>query len=85
MPFKVSNIIQGAMSNLLSGALSNNMPNNKMSLSQYAKLAKRLINKSPLEIDNANVPPQTGHMNINPYEYGQVYYPETTSQMGEGH
>ena len=85
MPFKVSNIIQGAMSNLLSGALSNNMPNNKMSQPQYAKLAKRLINKSPLEIDNANVPPQTGHMNINPYEYGQVYYPETTSQMGEGH
>ncbi len=49
MPFKVSNIIQGAMSNLLSGALSNNMPNNKMSQPQYAKLAKRLINKSPLE------------------------------------
>ena len=85
MPFKVSSIVKSLAGNLLGGALGNSMPNNKMSQPQYAKLAKRLINKSPLEIENANVPPQTGHMNINPYEYGQVYYPETTSQLGEGH
>ena len=53
MPFKVSSLVKSLAGNLLGGALGNSMPNNKMSQPQYAKLAKRLINKSPLEIENA--------------------------------
>lgn len=49
---------------------------------QKKKLAAKLLNKSPLEIDNID---PTAHMKENPYQYGTVYYPQETSNLGEGH
>ena len=87
MPSKVSSLVKGAVSNLVSGKIGGLASSfiGAAGQPQTEKIAARLLNKSPLEIGNANVPPQTGHMAENPYQYGQVYYPETTSQLGEGH
>jgi len=87
MPSKVSSLVKGAVNNLISGSIGGlaNSFIGAVGRAQTEKVAARLLNKSPLEIGNANLPPQTGHMAENPYQYGQVYYPETTSQLGEGH
>lgn len=87
MPSKVSSLVKGAVNNLISGSIGGlaNSFIGAAGRAQTEKVAARLLNKSPLEIGNANLPPQTGHMAENPYQYGQVYYPETTSQLGEGH
>lgn len=84
MPGKVSNIFKSAVTNLVGNSISSAI-SGFASQGQTAKVAAKLLNRSPLEIGNANVPPQTGHMALNPFEYGQIYYPETTSQLGEGH
>ena len=49
---------------------------------QTKKIAAKLLNKSPLEIGNDN---PTAHIKENPYSYGTVYYPQETSNMGDGH
>ena len=49
---------------------------------QTSKIAAKLLNKSPLEIGNDN---PTAHIKENPYSYGSVYYPQETSNMGDGH
>ena len=76
---KVSNIIkQKIASNLISGFT------NKISgFGQPKKLAAKLANKSPLDLSKSPV----AHMGpeANPYTYGSVYYPQETSQLGEGH
>ena len=84
MPGKVSNIFKSAVTNLIGNTIASAFTG-AASQGQTEKIAAKLLNKSPLEIGNANVPPQTGHMALNPFEYGQIYYPETTSQLGEGH
>lgn len=84
MPGKVSNIFKSAVQNMVGNTISSAL-SKLSSQGQTEKIAAKLLNRSPLEIGNANVPPQTGHMALNPFEYGQVYYPETTSQLGEGH
>tara|TARA_R110001592_G_scaffold61640_3_gene188005 strand:+ start:9460 stop:10590 length:1131 start_codon:yes stop_codon:yes gene_type:complete len=81
---KVSNIFKSAVTNMIGNSISSAI-SGFASQGQTAKIAAKLLNKSPLEIGSANVPPQTGHMALNPFEYGQIYYPETTSQLGEGH
>ena len=81
---KVSNIFKSAVTNMIGNSVSSAI-SGFASQGQTAKIAAKLLNKSPLEIGSANVPPQTGHMALNPFEYGQIYYPETTSQLGEGH
>jgi len=50
---------------------------------QPKKLAAKLANKSPLDLSKSPV----AHMEPvnNPYTYGSVYYPQETSQLGEGH
>src|SRR5210317_795105 len=76
---KISNIIkQKVASNLLNGL------NNAIGgLGQPKKLAAKLANKSPLDISKSPV----AHMEPthNPFSYGNVYYPEETSNLGEGH
>ena len=76
---KVSNIIkQKIASNLISGFT------NKISgFGQPKKLAAKLANKSPLDLSKSPV----AHMvpEANPYTYGSVYYPQETSQLGDGH
>ena len=77
---KVSNIIkQKVAGNLLSG-FTNKI---KGAMGQPKKLAAKLANKSPLDLSKSPV----AHMEPvnNPYNYGAVYYPQETSQLGDGH
>jgi len=77
---KVSNIIkQKVASNLLNG-LNNAIGG---AYGQPKKLAAKLANKSPLDISQK----PTAHMEPlnNPFSYGNVYYPEETSNLGDGH
>tara|TARA_A100001515_G_scaffold141023_1_gene137431 strand:+ start:1779 stop:2909 length:1131 start_codon:yes stop_codon:yes gene_type:complete len=74
---KVSNIIKTKIANnLISGFVNN-------AIGQPKKLAAKLANKSPLDLSKSPV----AHMEAvnNPYTYGSVYYPQETSQLGEGH
>ena len=73
----VSNIIkQRIANNLISGFVNN-------AFGQPKKLAAKLANKSPLDLSKSPV----AHMEPvnNPYSYGSVYYPQETSNLGEGH
>ena len=76
---KVSNIIkQKIATNLISGFTS------KMAaFGQPKKLAAKLASKSPLDLSKSPV----AHMEAvhNPFSYGTVYYPNETSNLGEGH
>ena len=77
---KVSNIIKTRVaSNLMSG-FANSI---KGAMGQPKKLAAKLANKSPLDLSKSPV----AHMEAvnNPYSYGAVYYPQETSQLGDGH
>jgi len=79
---KISNVIRGAIKNQITnsiGSLANNIVGGQ---AQSSKVAAKLLNKSPLEIENIN---PTSHMKENPYSYGTVYYPNETSNLGEGH
>ena len=79
---KVSNIIKGAVGNLVGQSISSAVNNFVAGGAQRKKLAAKLINKSPLEIQNID---PKAHMTVNPYEYGFVAYPEETMNLGEGH
>ncbi len=77
---KVSNIIKTRVaSNLMSG-FANSI---KGAMGQPKKLAAKLANKSPLDLSKSPV----AHMEAvnNPYNYGAVFYPQETSQLGDGH
>jgi hypothetical protein len=79
---KVANILKGAIGSSIGnsiGGFANGLLANQQ---QTSKLAAKLLNKSPLEIESIN---PTSHMKENPYSYGTVYYPTETSNLGEGH
>lgn len=83
---KVANIINNSISNLtggLTGGVGNLTGNLKSVFGQPEKLAAKLASKSPLDVTESPV----AHMEdqYNPYKYGQLYYPEETSNLGEGH
>ena len=79
---KVSNIIKGVVGNMVGQSISGAVNNFVAGGAQKKKLAAKLINKSPLEIQNID---PKAHMTVNPYEYGFVAYPEETMNLGEGH
>jgi len=79
---KISNIIKGTIKNQVSNTIGGLASNLVGGQSQTKKVAAKLLNKSPLEIDNIN---PTSHMKENPYSYGTVYYPNETANLGEGH
>ena len=79
---KVSNIIKGVVGNMVGQSISGAINNFAAGGAQKKKLAAKLINKSPLEIQNID---PKAHMTVNPYEYGFVAYPEETMNLGEGH
>ena len=79
---KVKNIIKGKIGNAIAGAVGNKIMNSFASQGQTSKVAAKLLGKSPLEIGN-NSP--TAHMLENPYSYGTVWYPQETSNLGDGH
>jgi hypothetical protein len=79
---KVANIIKGRIGSAIAGAVGNKIMNSFASQGQTSKVAAKLLGKSPLEIGN-NSP--TAHMLENPYSYGTVWYPQETSNLGDGH
>jgi len=79
---KVANIIKGAISNTVSNSLGGFANSLVSGQAQASKVAAKLLNKSPLEIEDIN---PTSHMKENPYQYGTVYYPTETSNLSEGH
>jgi hypothetical protein len=83
---KVSNIIRSNLNNLTGGLPGNTggiFGQAKAAFGQAEKLAAKIANKSPLDISKSPV----SHMEKqnNPFKYGQLYYPEETSNLGEGH
>ena len=79
---KVANVIKGKIGNAIVGAIGNKIMSSFASQGQTSKIAAKLLSKSPLEIGNNN---PTAHLKENPYSYGTVYYPQETSNMGDGH
>ena len=83
---KISNIIKGSIKNKIGSTIGSSIGNFANNLiggqEQSKKVAAKLLNKSPLEIENVN---PTSHMKENPYQYGSVYYPAETANLGEGH
>ena len=76
---KVSNIIKQRVANNLISGLNNAITN----FGQPKKLAAKLANKSPLDLSKSPV----SHMEPvnNSFSYGSVYYPQETSNLGDGH
>ncbi len=79
---KVANVIKGKVGNMIAGAIGNKIMSSFADQGQTKKIAAKLLSKSPLEIGNDN---PTAHIKENPYSYGTVYYPQETSNMGDGH
>ena len=81
---KISSVIKGAIKNKIANSIGNAMSGFSQGQGQFqaTKQAAKLLNKSPLEIENIN---PTSHMKENPYSYGTVYYPQETSNLGDGH
>ena len=75
----ISNIIKGAVTNKILGELTSNFADQ----GQTKKLAAKIADKSPLDIDLAN----NAHMRAdnNPFKYGLLYYPQETQNLGDGH
>jgi hypothetical protein len=79
---KVSNLIKTKAASAIGGKISQAL--NFASQAQTTKVAAKLLNKSPLEI--GTVGPTTHMENVNnPYNYGTVYYPHETANLGDGH
>ena len=83
---KVANVLKAKATNFIGGQISNaagNLISGFASGAKTAKLAAKLANKSPLDIDQS----PTSHLSAqnDPYKYGQLYYPEETQNLGEGH
>jgi hypothetical protein len=83
---KVSNVLKSNAKSFIGNKISNaagNLLSNFASGSSTAKLAAKLVNKSPLDIDQS----PTSHLSAqnDPFKYGQLYYPEETQNLGEGH
>jgi len=79
---KVANVIKGKVTSMAMNAIGNKLMSSFANSGQTSKIAAKLLNKSPLEIGNDN---PTAHIKENPYSYGTVYYPQETSNMGDGH
>ena len=75
----VSNIIKNKIQNHLLSGFSNAISG----IGNPKNLAAKLASKSPLDFSKS----PTAHMGAvnNPFSYGSVYYPEETSNLGDGH
>ena len=79
---KVANIIKGKVASAVAGAIGSKIANSFADQGQTKKIAAKLLGKSPLEIGNNS---STAHLQENPYQYGTVYYPQETTNLGDGH
>ena len=83
---KVSNVLKSSAKNFIGNAVSNaagNLISGFAGGAKTAKLAAKLASKSPLDIDQS----PTSHLSAqnDPFKYGQLYYPQETQNLGEGH
>ena len=76
---KVSNIIKGQ----IASHIGNKIMSSFASGGSTKKLAAKLASKSRLDIDKS----PTNHLSAqnDPFKYDLLYYPEETTNMGEGH
>ena len=76
---KVSNIIKGQ----IASHIGNKIMSSFASGGSTKKLAAKLASKSRLDIDKS----PTGHLSAqnDPFKYDLLYYPEETTNLGEGH
>tara|TARA_B000000475_G_scaffold248824_1_gene224051 strand:- start:1060 stop:2208 length:1149 start_codon:yes stop_codon:yes gene_type:complete len=79
---KVANIIKGKIGTMVASHIASKL--SYASQGQTTKVAAKLLNKSPLEIGTTGPMSHMEPMN-NPYNYGTVYYPNETSNLGAGH
>jgi len=79
---KIANIIKQGASSYVSNNLTSSLTNVLNQQGQATKVAAKLLNKSPLEIESLS---PTTHMKENPYQYGTVYFPQECSNLGDGH
>lgn len=86
---KVANLIQKNLGNLtggglvgIGGGIFGSMMDKAKNMAQTNAAAAKILNKSPLEI-NDNSP--VAHMKENPYNYGTVYYPNNVQTLESGH
>ena len=77
----LQNNLQGGVGGAIGGTLSN-LASAVTSQAQNTKIAAKLLNKSPLELNDIDA---LSHMKENPYAYGNVAYPSSIGNMGEGH
>ena len=76
---KVANIIKGQ----IASHIGNKIMSSFASGGSTKKLAAKLASKSRLDIDKS----PTNHLSAqnDPFKYDLLYYPEETTNMGEGH
>tara|TARA_B100001250_G_scaffold238596_1_gene205043 strand:- start:318 stop:1496 length:1179 start_codon:yes stop_codon:yes gene_type:complete len=76
---KVANVIKGQIANHIGSKLMSSFASG----GSTSKLAAKLASKSRLDIDKS----PTSHLSADndPFQYGMVYYPEETANLGEGH
>ena len=81
---KINSIVKAVQSNLPAGIGSqiSNFASSITGQVQNNKIAAKLLNKSPLELDSAT---PSSHMKENPFQYGTVQYPQEAGNMGDGH
>ena len=79
---KVANIIKGQIGAAVGRSIASKL--SFASSGQTSKVAAKLLNKSPLEIGSVGPLSHMEPVN-NPYNYGTVFYPEETSNLGAGH
>lgn len=81
---KINSIVKAVQNNLPAGVGSqiSNFASSITGQIQNNKIAAKLLNKSPLELDSAT---PSSHMKENPFQYGQVQYPQEAGNMGDGH
>jgi len=94
---KVASIVQKNMGNLttgltgggilgmaggLAGGVLSGLMSKAKNLAAQNTAAAKILNKSPLEINDVN---PIKHMTIPNFQYGVVYYPEDVQNLGSGH
>ncbi len=79
---KIANVIKGKIGTMVASSIASKL--SFASQGQTTKVAAKLLNKSPLEIGTTGPMSHMESVN-NPYNYGTVYYPNETSNLGAGH
>lgn len=80
---KISSVLKSSVANFATNSAMGLLRGAMPSTDQVEKVAAKIANKSPLDLSNS----QLAHMEPqnNPFNYGNLYYPEETTNLGDGH